>query len=94
MQESVIYQDILQKGLQQGLQQGRQEEALSLLMRQLTRRFGKVESQWQERVRGLSLAQLEELSEALLDFERVTDLTIWLDEHQLEENSDRLDGDI
>jgi hypothetical protein len=37
---------------------------------------------------------LEELSEALLDFERVTDLTVWLDEHQLEENSDRLDGDI
>ena len=92
MQESVIYQDILQKGLQQGLQQGRQEEALSLLMRQLTRRFGKVDPQWQERVRGLSLVQLEELSEALLDFERVTDLTIWLDDHQLEENSDRSDG--
>ncbi|NEQ20368.1 MAG: DUF4351 domain-containing protein [Microcoleus sp. SIO2G3] len=41
------------------------------------------------RVRGLSLPPLEELSEALLDFERMTDLIVWLDEHQLEENCDR-----
>jgi predicted transposase/invertase (TIGR01784 family) len=80
MQESVTYQDIIQKGRRQG----KQEEALKLLMRQLTRRFGVVESQWQERVRRLPLAQLEELSEALLDFETVTDLAVWLDENQPE----------
>ncbi len=97
MQESVIYQDILQKGLQQGLQQGKQEglqqgkqeEALSLIMRLLTRRFGEIDSQLQERVQRLSLVQLEELSEALLDFEAVTDLTVWLDEYQTEEDDDR-----
>jgi predicted transposase YdaD len=97
MQESVIYQDILQKGLQQGLQQGKQEglqqgkqeEALSLIMRLLTRRFGEIDSQLQERVQRLSLVQLEELSEALLDFEAVTNLTVWLDEYQTEEDDDR-----
>lgn len=93
MQESVIYQDILQRGLQQGLQQGRQEgkreEALSLLMRQLTRRFGEVESQLQERVQRLSIAQLGELGEALLDFETVADLAVWLDEHQSDEEGER-----
>lgn len=101
MQESVIYQDILQRGLeqglqrgleqglQQGLQQGKQEEALSLLLRMLTRRFGELDSQLQERVQESSLEQLEELGEALLDFDGVTDLVIWLDEHQLEEDGDR-----
>ncbi len=84
MRESVIYQDILQKGRQEGRQEGKQEEALILLIRQLTRRFGEVEPQLQERVRGLSLAHLEELGEALLDFETVTDLAVWLDEHQPE----------
>lgn len=88
MRESVIYQDILQKGLEQGLQQGRREgkreEALSLLMRQLNRRFGEVEPQLQKQVRRLFLPQLEELGEALLDFEAVRDLAVWLDEHQPE----------
>ena len=88
MQESVTYQDILQKGLQQGLQQGRQEgkqeEALLLLMRLLTRRFGELDPQLQERVRGLSLTQLEKLGEALFDFETVMDLAVWLEKRQLE----------
>ena len=87
MQESVTYQDILQKGAEQGLQQGRiegrREEALSLVMRQLTRQFGEINPQLQERLRGLSLEQLEELGEALLDFTTATDLALWLDKHQL-----------
>ncbi len=82
MQESVIYQQILQKGLQQGLQQGKQEEASSLIVRQLTRRFGTVNSQNQEQIQALSINQLEDLGEALLDFSSVTDLFSWLDEHQ------------
>ena len=32
----------------------------------------------QERLRGLSIAQLEDLAEALLDFSDATDLTDWL----------------
>ncbi|MHC5936982.1 hypothetical protein [Nostoc sp.] len=35
MQESVIYQDILQKGLQQGEERGKKQEALQLILRQL-----------------------------------------------------------
>lgn len=84
MQESVTYQDILQKGAQQGRQQGKQEEAILLLTRLLNRRFGTIDSQLQEQVRGLSLTQLEDLSEALLDFETVMDLSRWLNKRQLE----------
>jgi predicted transposase YdaD len=78
MRESVIYREILQQGLQQGLQQ----EARSLIGRLLLRRFGAVDPQLQEQIQALSIAQLEELAEALLDFSAVTDLTLWLHEHQ------------
>ncbi len=86
MQESVIYQKIIQKGhklgLLEGKREGRQEEGYSIVIRQLTRRFGSVENQLQQGIQKLSIAQLEELSEALLDFETITDLTVWLAEHQ------------
>ena len=85
MKESVTYQAIIQKGVQQGLQQGKQEgkqeEARSLVLRLLTRRFGAVDQELQEQIGTLSVAQLEELGEALLDFQTVRDLVVWLDEH-------------
>jgi hypothetical protein len=87
MLESVTYQDIIQKGLQKGLQQGRQEgkreEALSLLLRQLTRRFGAINPELQAQFQRLSLTHLEDLSEALLDFQTATDLAVWLDKCQV-----------
>jgi predicted transposase YdaD len=70
MQESVTYQDILSKG--------KQQEALSLVTRQLNRRLGKVSDTEVERLRGLSIEELEALGEALLDFTSVADLTSWL----------------
>lgn len=38
-----------------------------------------LERQLQERIRSLSLVQLEDLGEALLDFSDVADLSAWLD---------------
>ncbi len=87
MRESVIYQDILreglQQGLEQGLEQGKQQEGVALILRQLTRRLGTVAvpHDVQERIRGLSIAQLEDLAEALLDFSQSTDLMNWLKEN-------------
>ncbi|OUL19997.1 hypothetical protein BV378_31105 [Nostoc sp. RF31YmG] len=82
MQESVIYQDILQKGLQQGLQQGeelgKKQEALELILRQLTRRFGAIEAETEQQIRTLSITQLEDLAEALLDFTSQSDVVNYL----------------
>ena len=69
----------IQRGLQQGLQQGRQQEAVLMILRQLSRRLGSVDSSLQDRIQGLSLFQLEDLGEALLDFNRAADLVTWLD---------------
>ncbi|MBD2570843.1 DUF4351 domain-containing protein [Anabaena lutea FACHB-196] len=71
MQESVIYQDILQKG--------EQKEAFRFLNRQLNRRFGEIDSPIIERIRSLSTEQLEALGEEFLDFSEASDLVIWLD---------------
>jgi predicted transposase YdaD len=82
MQESVIYQDILQKGLQQGLQQGeergKKQEALELILRLLTRRFSAIEPEVEQQIRTLSITQLEDLAEALLDFTSPSDLVNYL----------------
>jgi predicted transposase YdaD len=83
MRESVIYQDILQEGREEGRQEGRQEGETALILRQLTRRLGTVAvpHDVQDRIRGLSIAQLEDLAEALLDFSQPTDLMNWLEGH-------------
>lgn len=78
MQESVIYQDILQKGEQQGLQKGLQQGEATVILRLLTRRFGAINPQVEQRIRGLSITQLEELAEALLDFTSQSDLMNYL----------------
>ena len=74
MQESVIYQDILQKGEQRGLQKGE----VAVILRLLTRRFGAIEPEVQQQIRSLSITQLEELAEALLDFSSPSDLVNYL----------------
>ncbi|MEH2393011.1 MAG: DUF4351 domain-containing protein [Nostoc sp.] len=73
MQESVIYQDILQKG--------EQKEAFRFLNRQLNRRFGEIDSSIFEIIRVLSTEQLEQLGEEFLDFSNISDLVTWLEQN-------------
>lgn len=69
----------LQRGLQQGLQQGRLEGELAVIIRLLRRRIATVDPELEERIRQLSLTQLEDLAEALLDFSDENDLVVWLE---------------
>ncbi len=75
MQESVIYQDILQKG--------KQQEAFTYTLRLVNRRFGDVDSSLTERIRILGANQLENLGEALFDFSNVADLEAWLNQQAI-----------
>ncbi|BAZ33235.1 hypothetical protein NIES4074_57450 [Cylindrospermum sp. NIES-4074] len=70
MQESVIYQDILQKG--------EQREAFKYTLRLVNRRFGEIDASIIERIRVLSKEELETLGEALFDFANLADLEAWL----------------
>jgi len=55
-----------------------------LILRQLTRRVGSVPESLQTQIEALSLTQLEDLGEALLEFSRSEDLENWLQTHSPE----------
>jgi hypothetical protein len=58
-----------------GLQEGR-----SFVLRLLNRRVGTIAPELKTKIEALTIAQLEDLGEALLDFASVTDLEAWLDQ--------------
>jgi predicted transposase YdaD len=74
MRESVIYQEIKAEGRAEGKAEG---EVL-LVLRQLRKRFGQVPLNLEKRIQGLSISQLEDLGEALLDFQTTAELVGWL----------------
>ncbi|MEW6129400.1 MAG: DUF4351 domain-containing protein [Acidobacteriota bacterium] len=71
----------LQQGKREGLRQGKREGEAALVLRLLRRRIGALERVSEERIRSLTLAQIERLAEALLDFREPQDLTRWLQKH-------------
>ena len=78
MRESVIYQEIREDGLLEG----QQREALSFVTRLLNRRFGTIAPEMQTQIQTLSVEELENLGEALLDFSQAADLANWLNQHR------------
>ena len=74
MQESVIYQDILQKG--------EQKEALRFCMFLLNERFSEIDTSIIERVQVLNKEKQEALGRALLRISLIADLLIWLDQQE------------
>jgi predicted transposase YdaD len=77
LRQTRVYQD----AKQEGVQQGRQNEARSLLLRQLSKKFETLNDRYQNLIANLALEQMEALSEALLDFTNITDLDLWLTEN-------------
>ena len=71
MKESVIYQEIKEEG--------RQEGEANLVLRLLNRRIGGISAELSAKLSSLSLENLENLGEALLDFQSVEDLEQWLE---------------
>ena len=66
-QETRVYRDIKQEG------------ELSLILRQLNRKVGELSQEIRQRIEALSLEELENLAEALLDFTSMNDLHVWLE---------------
>ncbi|WP_311381508.1 DUF4351 domain-containing protein [Anabaena sp. PCC 7938] len=85
IKQTKVYQEAKQEGIQEGIQEGRQEGRqegeMILLMRLLSKRFGKLSSNYIENINKLTIEQLEDLGEALLDFVDISDLEQWLKSH-------------
>jgi predicted transposase YdaD len=82
MQESVIYQDILQKGERKGEEKGEQKEALKFCLFLLEERFSKIDAAITTRVQVLKKEKLEALGRALLRISTIADLVAWLDQNE------------
>ncbi|MEH2197867.1 DUF4351 domain-containing protein [Nostoc sp.] len=67
---------LYQRDREQAIQSGEQR----LVLRLLNRQIGEINSSFIERIKGLSIEQLENLGEALLDFSSVADLETWLNQ--------------
>jgi predicted transposase/invertase (TIGR01784 family) len=70
-EQTRFYQDIEQTGLEKGERR--------LILRLLTRRVGELSLKVREQIETLSLEQLENLGDALLNFSSMNDLHAWLD---------------
>ena len=62
----------------EGKIEGKIEANVSVVKRLLSKRFGNLTPQLQQQISQLSVDQLEDLSEALLDFSSIQDLHTWL----------------
>ncbi|BAZ05789.1 DUF4351 domain-containing protein [Calothrix sp. NIES-3974] len=71
------------EGRIEGLIEGKRE----MVVRLLNRRVGTLTPQLQERIQRLSVSQLEDLGEALLDFNAIADLENWLTTYASDNNS-------
>ncbi len=94
LKKTRVYRDALQEGVQRGKLEGklegekigtqrgqllgRQQALKEVAVRLLVRKLGKVTQKVMKQLDKLSAEQLEELAEAVLDFEKVADLEAWL----------------
>ena len=78
LKETQVYREIKKEGREEGREEGQK----SLLLRLLTRKVGELSSEVRQNIDSLSIEQLENLGEALLDFSSIVDLENWLKTHQ------------
>lgn len=69
---------------QEAKEEGEQEGKKNLLLRILSKKFGKLRDEYIKSINGLNIAQLEDLGEALLDFKDINDLEKWLQSQMID----------
>lgn len=77
LRESPWYNEILKEGEKRGELRG---EA-NLVIRQLSKRFGNIDTEIASQIRQLSSPQLETLGESIFDFSAMADLETWLQQN-------------
>ena len=80
MRLAPLYEQDREAAIQQGEAIGLQKGEANLVLRLLKRRFGELPPHITETIQKLSVEKLEDLGEALLDFETQADLINWLNQ--------------
>ncbi|MBD2627348.1 Rpn family recombination-promoting nuclease/putative transposase [Trichormus variabilis] len=84
-EQTRLYQELREEATEIGKQQGKQEGEVNLILRLLSKKFGEVPNQLKTHIEKLSLEQLEDLTEVLLDFSNLDDLVVWLQNLEVSE---------
>ena len=82
MRLAPLYQQDRDLAVQEGKIEGKIEGETLLIIRQLNRRIGEINSELIAKIQKLSLEKLEMLGEELLDFTKLDDLESWLNQNQ------------
>jgi predicted transposase/invertase (TIGR01784 family) len=77
IKQTRVYQD----AKQEGRQEGRQEGEVRIVLRLLSKRVGMISDRQIQMINNLTLEQLDDLGDALLDFGNIADLDNWLRSH-------------
>ncbi len=75
LEESVVYQDVLQQGVRRGERKGQIRTLLDIT----AFRFGKISPTHKKQIETLSPKQLQELSHALFEVRDKTELIAWVE---------------
>jgi predicted transposase YdaD len=82
LKQTRVYRDAIEEGREVGREEGSQQATRSLILRQLNHQLRELPAELQIQIEQLPLPQLENLGEALLDFQSRNDLENWLSQHQ------------
>jgi len=81
IKQTRVYQEARQEGKLEGKLEGEKEGEARLVLRLLSKRFGKIGDRRIHTINNLAIEQLDELGEALLDFTDIVQLDDWLRSH-------------
>ena len=81
IKQTRVYQEAKQEGRQEGRQEGERTGEVRLVLRLLSKRVGIISDRSIEIINSLTLEQLDDLGDALLDFGNIADLDNWLRSH-------------
>lgn len=81
MQLSPLYLEKIKEAEARGKAEGKAEEKLALVLQLLPKRLrvAELSPELQKTIQSLPLTKLDQLAEALLDFQGIQDLIVWLD---------------
>ena len=81
IKQTRVYQEAKQEGRQEGRQEGERTGEVRLVLRLLSKRVGIISDRSIEIINSLTLEQLDDLGDTLLDFGNIADLDNWLRSH-------------
>ncbi len=79
--EEIGYEKGIEEGIEKGVKKGIKEGELKLVLNLIHKRFAKIPHDVEERIGDLATSALEEFVTEFLDFQNMTDIEVWLDQH-------------